>query len=95
MFIATPIDYFELVVNPESYSHTIENLFHLSFLVKDGLVRVFLNDNGIPVVEPIVATQGKKQTNKQQEKLSNQVNKGGIHFQIYVSSRMYSFYKMV
>lgn len=48
-----PIDYFELVVNPDSFGHTIENMFHLAFLVKDGFVRVFLNENQIPVVEPV------------------------------------------
>lgn len=48
-----PIDYFELVVNPMSFGHTIENMFHLAFLVKDGFVRIFLNENQIPVVEPV------------------------------------------
>nr|CAB3264451.1 non-structural maintenance of chromosomes element 4 homolog A [Phallusia mammillata] len=69
----TPIDYFELVVNPDSYSHTIENLFHLSFLVKDGLVRVFLNDNGIPVVEPTADRSTKKNSNKTPQKACNQI----------------------
>lgn len=48
----TPIDYFELVVNPKSFGHTIENIFHLAFLVKDGFVKIFLSEHGIPVVEP-------------------------------------------
>lgn len=48
----TPIDYFELVINPQSFGHTIENIFHLAFLVKDGFVKIFLSEHGIPVVEP-------------------------------------------
>ena len=49
----TPIDYFELVLNAQSYGLTIENIFHLAFLVKDGLVKIFLGENGLPVVEPL------------------------------------------
>jgi len=50
---ASPICFFELVVNPTSFGHTIENIFHLSFLVKDGLVAISLNEHGLPVVEPV------------------------------------------
>jgi len=74
---ATPIDYFELVTNPDSYGHTVENIFHLAFLVKDGLVKVFLNDNGIPVVE-LVGTKesamgGKDQSKKASTEACSQV----------------------
>ena len=51
--LASPVDFFELVVNPTSFGHTIENIFHLSFLVKDGLVKIFLNEHELPVVEPV------------------------------------------
>lgn len=66
-----PIDYFELVVNPDSFGHTIENMFHLAFLVKDGFVRVFLNENQIPVVEPV--EQNDEADQSQMEKTCNQV----------------------
>uniref|UniRef100_H2YDK4 Non-structural maintenance of chromosomes element 4 n=1 Tax=Ciona savignyi TaxID=51511 RepID=H2YDK4_CIOSA len=69
----SPIDYFELVVNPRSFGHTIENIFHLAFLVKDGLVKVFLNENGIPVVEPI-ATRENNQTPHKKSKQSKPAN---------------------
>ncbi|XP_039271565.1 non-structural maintenance of chromosomes element 4 homolog A-like [Styela clava] len=65
-----PIDYFELVVNPDSFGHTIENMFHMAFLVKDGFVRVFLNENQIPVVEPVNQNE---EDNTQTEKKCNQV----------------------
>lgn len=52
-----PIDYFELIVNPSSFGHTIENIFHVSFLVRDGLVRIHLNEHGIPEVIPILTSE--------------------------------------
>ncbi|XP_070540649.1 non-structural maintenance of chromosomes element 4 homolog A-like [Ptychodera flava] len=47
-----PINFFEFIVNPESFSQTIENMFHLSFLVKDGHATVYLDEDGLPVVAP-------------------------------------------
>ncbi|CAG8797440.1 7307_t:CDS:2, partial [Gigaspora margarita] len=35
-----PINFFEFIVNPESFGQTIENLFYLSFLVRDAKVDI-------------------------------------------------------
>ncbi|CAG8514130.1 19608_t:CDS:2 [Racocetra fulgida] len=40
----SPINFFEFIVNPESFGQTVENLFYLSFLVRDAKVNI--DDDG-------------------------------------------------
>ena len=35
-----PLDYFQLVLHPSDFGRTIENILHVSFLVRDGLVHL-------------------------------------------------------
>ncbi|KAK6336246.1 nuclear protein [Orbilia brochopaga] len=41
------INYFSFVINPHSYSQTIENMFYLAFLVRDCRVGLFEDDDGL------------------------------------------------
>ncbi|KAK5687046.1 hypothetical protein LTS10_001183 [Elasticomyces elasticus] len=41
---------FEFVVNPRSFGQTVENIFYVSFLVKEGSVAVKLDEEGLPTI---------------------------------------------
>ena len=44
------VHYFKFLVDPDSFAHTVENMFHFSFLVKDGRAGVTLGRDGQPYV---------------------------------------------
>jgi len=49
-----PVNFFRFVIDPESFGATIENLFHVSFLVKEGKVNVSVDEgSGLPVIVPV------------------------------------------
>lgn len=45
------VPFFEFITDPTSFPTTIENMFHLSFLVKDGKVKLYLDEEDVPVVK--------------------------------------------
>ncbi|XP_066211407.1 non-structural maintenance of chromosomes element 4 homolog A isoform X1 [Saccopteryx leptura] len=49
----TPISFFDFVVDPHSFPRTVENIFHVSFIVRDGFARIKLDQDRMPIIEPV------------------------------------------
>ncbi|KAM4703303.1 non-structural maintenance of chromosomes element 4 homolog A [Rhinophrynus dorsalis] len=49
----TPISFFDFVIDPNSFARTVENIFHVSFIIRDGFARIKLDQDKLPVIEPI------------------------------------------
>lgn len=53
----TPVSYFEFVIDPNSFSRTVENIFYVSFIIRDGFARIRLDQDRLPILEPINISQ--------------------------------------
>ncbi|KAL4872487.1 hypothetical protein BDV12DRAFT_162325 [Aspergillus spectabilis] len=43
---------FQFCINPESFGQSVENLFYLSFLVRDGTIGISTDSRGLPTLHP-------------------------------------------
>ncbi|KAM9618540.1 non-structural maintenance of chromosomes element 4 homolog A isoform 1-T2 [Trichechus inunguis] len=49
----TPMSFFDFVIDPHSFPRTVENIFHVSFIIRDGFARIRLDEDRLPVIEPV------------------------------------------
>ncbi|CAJ2504260.1 Uu.00g116540.m01.CDS01 [Anthostomella pinea] len=68
------IDLLKFVVNPKSFGQTVENMFYVSFLIRDGRVEIDFDDNDLPTLQPVASHDesghAKSSARKQQAVLS-------------------------
>lgn len=62
-----PVDFFELILHPHDFGKTIRNMLYISFLVKDGVVKL-KKDHRSLVVEPC-----RKEVNSQEKQSGNRM----------------------
>ncbi|XP_032668613.1 EP300-interacting inhibitor of differentiation 3 isoform X2 [Odontomachus brunneus] len=61
-----PLNFFQLIIHPQDFGRTIRNLLYVSFLVKDGVVKLSKDNDGGLVVQPCRKTsqQGGESSNR-------------------------------
>ncbi|KAL2269562.1 hypothetical protein VTJ83DRAFT_1746 [Remersonia thermophila] len=50
------IDLLRFVINPHSFGQTVENMFYVSFLIREGSVTLEFDENGLPSIQPVRAS---------------------------------------
>ncbi|XP_019358480.1 PREDICTED: non-structural maintenance of chromosomes element 4 homolog A [Gavialis gangeticus] len=55
-----PISFFDFVIDPNSFARTVENIFHVSFIIRDGFARIKLDQDRLPIIEPSNDNEGRE-----------------------------------
>ena len=54
------IPYFDFILDPTSFGKSVENMFHVSFLIKEGRAKMIVRDDrddGLPYIRPMKEAQ--------------------------------------
>lgn len=46
---ADSVNFYKFLIDPDSFGHTVENVFHFAFLIKDGQASLQLAEDGAPM----------------------------------------------
>ncbi len=70
-----PVGYFDFVVDPDSFSATVENVFHVTFLVKEDKVKIWVDEQSkLPVIVPVKARLAGSQTDVRKKQVVISLN---------------------
>ncbi|KAK8073812.1 hypothetical protein PG994_004711 [Apiospora phragmitis] len=75
------IDLLRFVVNPKSFGQTVENMFYVSFLIRDAKIRLEYDDNGFATLVPIDTDELEQNAGRQ---ASRQRQQAVFHFDMDV-----------
>lgn len=79
-----PLNYFRFVLDPNSYAQSVENIFHVSFLIKEDKAAMFCED-GVPYIKPV------KQKKEGQGHGNDDIDKN----QVIINMCMYEWKRLV
>ena len=69
-----PVNYFKFVINPECFGTSVENMFHVSFLVKEGKCGISIcPETGAPLIYPLSPKTLEKLQKEEADRNRNQV----------------------
>jgi len=81
-----PLNYFRFMLHPTSFGESVENLFHISFLIKEGKAKIFLVDE-VPHIKPVKPKKNAGSSNLDEEVKNQTV----INFSMYQWRRIVNF----
>lgn len=76
-----PISFFHFTIDPQSYTRTIENIFHTSFLIRDNRAKIAIGTDEMPTIQPIKGKPGGKENGGDKE---GEHEKAGSRHQMFV-----------
>ncbi|KAJ4298280.1 hypothetical protein N0V90_006180 [Kalmusia sp. IMI 367209] len=62
------VSLFDFAINPDSFGQTVENLFYISFLIREGAAKVVTDNDGLPLLTPEVPRTYAQQREQNVEK---------------------------
>ncbi|KAJ3244363.1 nuclear protein [Chytriomyces hyalinus] len=65
-------NFFEFAINPDSFGQSVENIFYISFLVRDGSVAIDIDEDGQPMLVNMTKDNPEEEEEEQPKKQQKQ-----------------------